>query len=232
MHATVEQLLDLRDRKPVAADTLLHLRGCETCRRQLDQLMTLRQALCNLPAQAPGQDLWSSIQARLEAARMEKSAPLRRSRTGIAMAASVLLMVSLGLLTLFHFNQATVLRAPPPAVAGTERPSIDAVSVPAADPDSLQGTDARLAELMDHSVLLEAALRALPERPGVMRASTAETIMGLEDGVALIDYQLNQEARQPSASNSRLLWQRRVDLLNSLVNVRYAEVQPVAYTRF
>ena len=232
MHATVEQLLDLRDRKPVAANTLQHLEVCDACCRQLDQLKTLRQALCKLPSQAPGQDLWPSILARLEAERAEKYSPFHRSRTGIAMAASVLLMVSLPLLMIFHFNQETVFSAPPPEVAGTERPAFDAVSVPAADPDPLAGADARLAELMDHSVLLEAALRALPERPGVMRASTAETIMGLEDGVALIDYQLNQEARQPSASNSRLLWQRRVDLMNSLVNVRYAEVQPVAYTRF
>ena len=232
MHATVEQLLDLRDRKPVAANTLQHLEVCAACRRQLDQLKALRNSLCNLPSQAPGQDLWPLIQARLEAEHAEKSSPFHRSRTGIAMAASVLLMVSLGLLMIFHFTQETVSSSPPPAVAGTERPAFDAVSVPAADPDPLADTDARLAELMDHSVLLEAALRALPERPGVLRASTAETIMGLEDGVALIDYQLNQEARQLNAAQSRLLWQWRVDLLNSLVNVRYAEVQPVAYTRF
>jgi hypothetical protein len=53
--------------------------------------------------------------------------------------------------------------------------------------------------------------------------------MGLEDGVALIDYRLTREGRQLDTTQSRELWQRRVDLLNSLVNVRYAEAQPAVY---
>ena len=84
--------------------------------------------------------------------------------------------------------------------------------------------------MIARSARLEAVLHALPRRPRVIRAGTTDLITGLQEGVALIDYQLNFNTGDQPAQVSRQLWQQRVDLMNSLVNVRYAEMQHVAYS--
>ncbi len=54
---------------------------------------------------------------------------------------------------------------------------------------------------------------------------TAATVAALEDRIALVDYQLNSASVQ-AGGNPELaqLWQQRVDLLQSLAAVRYAQV--------
>jgi hypothetical protein len=70
---------------------------------------------------------------------------------------------------------------------------------------------------------LESILAALPERHA-MRGSTAFTLAELEDRLALLDDHLSRVVLEPNApERSELLWQERVDVLHSLVEVRYAE---------
>jgi hypothetical protein len=54
----------------------------------------------------------------------------------------------------------------------------------------------------------------------VLSGRAASTIAQLEDGIALVDAQLN-EAQHSGASHADLvsLWQQRVQLMNQLVNV-------------
>jgi hypothetical protein len=84
--------------------------------------------------------------------------------------------------------------------------------------------------LVARSHQLEAALARMPAGPAVVNAGTAATIATLEDYLALVDYRLSRDVEEPLApEESRLLWQQRVDLMNSLVNVRYAQLQRVDY---
>ncbi|MDH3767600.1 MAG: hypothetical protein OES99_04015, partial [Gammaproteobacteria bacterium] len=61
----------------------------------------------------------------------------------------------------------------------------------------------------------------------VMNAGTAGTIAGLQDGIAVIDYGLSRNG-ELSQSQSEQLWRQRVGLMNTLVQVRGAQLQQVS----
>jgi hypothetical protein len=236
MHATIEQLLAIRDREPVAARVKQHADHCLLCRERLDQMTLARDELNRLPALAPARDCWPDIQARMEICSAGTRQRARLARyAGLGLAASALLLASL--YTRLSEDDAIV---PQPDTQVAAQPA----TVPAGNPvsDAGQGsTDAPLLQdrtgpepdldtLIARSAYLEAVLHALPHRPRVARASTTDLITGLQDGVALVDYQLNRIDLDTPPHASRQLWQQRIDLMNSLVNVRYAEVQRVAYS--
>ena len=69
---------------------------------------------------------------------------------------------------------------------------------------------------------LEMLLAAIPETR-VMRGSTAFTLSQLEDRLAVVDDRLSRVALEPNApEHGERLWRERVELINSLVQVRYA----------
>ncbi len=70
---------------------------------------------------------------------------------------------------------------------------------------------------------LEWVLATLPERHA-MRGSTAFTMVELEDHLALLDDRLSRVTLEPNApERAEELWQERVDVMHSLVRVRYAD---------
>lgn len=70
---------------------------------------------------------------------------------------------------------------------------------------------------------LEWMLATLPERH-TMSGSTAFTLAELEDRLALLDDRLSRVTLEPNApERAERLWQERVDLMHSLVRVRYAD---------
>jgi hypothetical protein len=70
---------------------------------------------------------------------------------------------------------------------------------------------------------LERILARLPERRS-MRGSTAFTVAELEDRLALLDDRLSRVTLEPNApERSERLWRERVDVLYSLVQVRYSD---------
>jgi hypothetical protein len=82
-------------------------------------------------------------------------------------------------------------------------------------------------ELVQESARLDRALRRLPYQRPMMSAETATTIAGLEDRIALIDEQITySNARGVPQPQRVALWGERVDLMNALVHVRYAQAQP------
>jgi hypothetical protein len=87
------------------------------------------------------------------------------------------------------------------------------------------GTSAQaesLGTLISRSQRLEALLQVLPPRPGVERVTTSAAIDALQTRIQLVDLELSGAARG-DAERARRLWSTRVELLNSLVNVRCAE---------
>jgi len=70
---------------------------------------------------------------------------------------------------------------------------------------------------------LEFLLATLPERRA-MSGSTAFTLAEIEDRLALLDDRLSRVTLEPNApERAERLWQERIGLMNSLVQVRYAD---------
>jgi hypothetical protein len=86
------------------------------------------------------------------------------------------------------------------------------------------------AALVAQSAELERVLSTLPAPRAVMRGSTAGTIASLEDRIAQIDQEL-MFATAAGADNQQqaTLWQDRVEVMNALVQVRYANSQAFIY---
>ena len=79
------------------------------------------------------------------------------------------------------------------------------------------------AEMRAQNERLESILAALPERHA-MRGSTAFTVAELEDRLASLDDRLSLVSLEPNApERAEQLWRERVELMHSLVQVRYAD---------
>jgi hypothetical protein len=90
-----------------------------------------------------------------------------------------------------------------------------------------KGTGARddgdpIPSLVSRSQHLEAVLQRLPPRPAVERAATSATIDDLQTRIQMLDQRLSASAKD-DLDQTRRLWSARVELMNSLVYVRYAE---------
>ena len=82
----------------------------------------------------------------------------------------------------------------------------------------------QVADLVAQSQHLDDLLQSLPERPHIERVSTAATIDTIEGRIQWLDFQLSDTpARTLSDEQARRLWSERVELMDSLVKVRYAE---------
>ena len=201
-HPGTNALLELRDGGVVEAETDAHVAACPTCRADLARLHALRAGLRALPPVPPGPELWTRVIAAVEP---PITIAARRSRAQLlvaGIAASVALAVSVGLFA---------LRGAPDAPAAIV-PSI-----------ALASAEATVSDLKQRSQRLEAVLAALESRPRVTSARSAGAIAELEDGIALVDYQIGQvDTVDRNAALQRALWKKRVELMESLVTVRYA----------
>lgn len=200
MHATVEQLLSLRDGERIDAGLHEHVAGCDECSASLARLESTAKRLRALPGLEPPPAAWQAIERRV--ARKRRRWPLP-----VAAAAAV----AIAALALWRAEPVPQSRQP-----ATPAPATAAADVPR-PVDDLRAESRRL-ERMLHSLDAHA--------PRVMDARTAGAIAGLEDGIAMIDYGL---MRGDVADNqaSRQLWNRRVALMNTLVQVRGAQLQTV-----
>jgi hypothetical protein len=221
MHPDLAELLSLRDR-PLSGDdapasaAALHVSGCAPCRLEFERLQRLRVAMRNAPAplgaERSPEHGWSAVGARLGQRQRQPAWP----RPGWRMAGGLAgaLMIAVGLA---FFSGRTAHR---------EELTQAVVSTGAAD--SVPAVD-QVAALMAESQRLESLLARLPSEPTVARAGTVFTAAGLEDRIEWIDYALGERSvRQADSAHAQPLWQQRVDLLNSLVAVRYAQARTVS----
>ena len=103
----------------------------------------------------------------------------------------------------------------PIAAPGTSIETSSAALTPTADD---------YGRLVAESERLERALTELPAQRRIMRADTARTIAGLEDQIAAIDAELTFAAANGLEPEQRTpLWRERVEIMNALVQVRYAQ---------
>jgi hypothetical protein len=116
-------------------------------------------------------------------------------------------------------------------------------SVPAATNSELAASNAEIrtaggngaastdvAPLIEVSWLLERALDELPAQRQLMRAGTATTIAALETQISIIDERLSFDSTatlEPLFQEA--LWRDRVEVMNALYQVRYAQSQLFNY---
>ena len=208
MHARLDELLSLRDGAPVDASVRAHVDGCADCAAALTGTEALRARLRALPpVPEPADDGWAAVQARLAASRAH-----RRRAARIAPFAAAGSVVALGLFAALRW-----IESPGPSAAAPAPAPLIAVEA-----DSLEVLRAR-------SQALEEVLAALPERPAVERAATSVPIETLEAQVQWLDHQLSVADAGGRAPDAEQLWRDRVEVMNSLVQLRYVEAQRVSF---
>lgn len=205
MHASLEQLIGLRDDEPTLPEVCDHVRGCETCTHTLDELTGVATGIRSIPDPALPPNVWPQVLDRVE----RVAAPVRPRRrwmlaTGFGLAASVAAALAL-------------VALPSHAPFSGERPS--------ATESALKSQT--LDRLMAQSRYLEWTVVVLGNNAEQtpVSGSTATTIAALEDRIALVDYAINHAAPAPRSNRVlKELWQQRVQLLQALAAVRYAQV--------
>jgi hypothetical protein len=183
------------------------------CALTADEHDALRQGLRDLPDTMPPRAVWQRIREQAEAEGLIARPAARRPSTwylGGSMAAAILLAV---LVVPGMFENEPVVYPTTPENVGSSSP----IRL-----NTLQ-------TLMTESRELESNLRDLPDKPRVMRAGTAATIVDIEDRIAAIDYQLNDPEFQLTAEDEEIFWRERVRLMKLLVDMRYAQAQRTAF---
>lgn len=160
----------------------------------------------------PELDAPPGVWERVLEARDARLAAGRFRRRSLAAAAAVVVAVGV---TLFVATR-----------SGAPLPPTNAASTAQTEPGVAGAVAASYAPLVEESARLERLLAELPAPRPVMVGSTAGTIVGLEDRIAFVDAQLSYAAAQDLAPNYReALWGERVELMNALLYVRFAQTQ-------
>jgi hypothetical protein len=205
MHAHIHDLLSLSDGEPVEAGVARHVDQCPRCTAQVNALNGARRNLRALPAMDPPVTAFGAVQERL---RERPAARVHWSLAAGLIGAAVLIgIVSFGVIQSHQRLE----------VAGVDKP------VPLA-PMSIAVPPPSVAELVAQSRQLDDLLQELPQRPTVERIAVAATLDSIEERIQWLDVQLSfASTAELNERQAQRLWSERVDLMDSLVKVRYAE---------
>jgi len=228
--------LSVRDGEPVDAEVRAAIAGDIAQAREVERLRSVRHALRGLPELAPPDGVWEQI-AAAERDTRPRTAPWRTYAAGAGIAAAV---AALAIFVMSSPSRTTGGFVAPPTTSASngvatgtigDAPSTGVDADTPFDPDGLlvggRVVPASYPALMQESARLDRALRRLRYQRPMMSAETATTIAGLEDRIAVIDEQITySNARDVPQPQRVALWGERVDLMNALVHVRYAQEQP------
>jgi hypothetical protein len=209
MHASIDHLLSLRDGEPVDAATAAHVEQCQRCSAELRRLRETRTQLQSLPQL----DAPTSFQEIQRAMARPAAAPRRTLSARLVAGLAFITLTTILFVALRDETAPTVVERGPPQVEPDQQatPLIDV------------GT-ARVPELVAQSRRLEDLLQQLPERPRIERVSTAAMIDTIEGRIQWLDFQLSDAPDSGlNEQQTQRLWRERVELMDSLVKVRYAE---------
>jgi hypothetical protein len=206
MHASIDHLLSLRDGQPVDAATAAHVEQCARCSAELHKLRETRVKLQSLPQL----DAPSSFQEIQRATMRPAAAPRRLVSPRLVAVLAFVTLTSIFFVALRDETRPVAERQTEPVEQ--QMPSIDVIET------------ARVPELVARSQQLENLLQNLPERPRIERVSTAAMIDTIEGRIQWLDFQLSDSGDSGlNEEQTRRLWRERVELMDSLVKVRYAE---------
>ncbi|HXW09563.1 MAG TPA: hypothetical protein VD737_03040 [Steroidobacteraceae bacterium] len=211
MHARVEHLLSLRDGHPVDVAVRAHVQRCARCAAALADATELPARLRALPPAAADQRGWRGVRERLASRRRADAVRARLGRVA-AVASIAVIAVAVA----WRVAESPGLHSPDPTVRiATPLSAEEAVALD------------RVLQLRSQSAALEDALAVIGDRPAVQRAGTTLPIDTIEAQVQWIDHRLSAGAGDDAIEAERL-WRERVDAMNTLVRLRYVELQPVA----
>ena len=211
MHPRIEHLLSIRDGEPVAADVREHVVHCRACAAALQDVVGIREQLRGLPSHrlsrwlggGAAEDGWARRRGRTLAQPSEDCGGRLRRRD----------------------RDRCVLARCDDFVAPA---AVTALQAPLAVEEALAMD--RVAQLQTQSHALEDLLSAFGERAsrGARRhgrTDRRDRSAGAVDRSPAVD--LRDRGSQPGAAEQ--LWRERVDLMNSLVQLRYVEAQRIAH---
>ncbi len=184
------------------------------CGLTADERDVLMRGLNALPETMPRRVVWNRIREQAQAEGLIRTTATQRPSTwlaGFAVAAAIVLAMTV-VPRLMSTGDLDTQYTEPPLLANDNRVEVTALQA-----------------LMVQSQQLESDLRALPEEPKIMRASTVASLSDIEDAIAAIDYQLNESGVQMTPDERELFWRERVRLMKSLVRLRYAQAQRTAF---
>ena len=217
MRPSTVDLLRIRDGEPVDASVRAAVDADPRLGAELEKLAATRRALRALPRLSPPPGVWPQIAGRLARQRDEQpqvSRPASRHwplRAAIAAGVAVAAVWMVG-----RMPDAPLPDGAAPATIVAEH---------TAGRGPLLGTPA-YASLVAESARLERALDELSSRPRVVRVGTAATIAELEDRIAWIDDRLMLALSIGlSSQEAQALYRQRIELLNALVQVHYADAR-------
>ncbi len=220
MRTCTEDLLRIRDGEPVDADVHAQAAVDPESRAELERLKGVQKALKRLPELQPPPRVWAHIRAEVERADSRKSGSLWRWSLGSAIAAGAAVLAF------------TLVSRPPGIPAQTELGPVATVpeGVSGDGLDTGPAEEPLYASLAAESAQLERALNSIEYQPKLMYADTASAVVLLEDRIGYVDAQLTYAAaHRLDSQQTETLWRERVDLMNTLVNVRYAQVQQAGF---
>ena len=199
-HCTTEQLIAAREHE-ASPEVTAHVTECATCRAELERLEQRVAALRALPTRRPPRDRWLVVKQQAQAER-QRSRWTRMGWGALAVAAGITLAIGV---------RSVEITAPP-----TE--------------DTRPAARVELADLVEQSRQLEAALREYNPEGRIVNGRTAAVIAELEDRIAQVDAGIARvsanERAQPELVN---LWRDRVQLMDALVNTHVTRASYVGF---
>ena len=250
MYPSTEELLSIRDGEPVDAEARAAVESEPALQAEIAHLEATRDRLRKLPELAPPPGVRAKVFLELESdpgTRRATSPERPRSRsTGqsrTASAATALgktsggnpgtrflrraqwplrgsIAAAVALVAILGVRSLDIPQGLPPGTIIAEEP------LTAVAPSGFGGAAATYTSLTIESARLERMLNDIPYRPRLVNAGTATMISGLQDRIGQVDQVLmysSVDGLRPEQTMA--LWQERVDLMNALVRVRYAEAQ-------
>lgn len=217
MHASIEQLISLRDREPVDARVATHMKGCRECQGRLADVRDCQTALQQLPLLEPSPAVYAAVRQQLD-----RGATAGKRLAVAATVAAAALLVFAWMSISVRLNSAVEGAGQQFAGQGAHG-SVRSGAMNAAT-----------TELIRRSQALESVFAQMAEFPTDRPSeSTAMALNALQDRLALLDYGLNQSQLDPQVQEQiQQLWQRRVDTLQSMVGVQQAELARQGYHGF
>jgi len=249
MYPGTEDLLSIRDGEPVDAEARAAVDDDPALQAEVARLQATRDRLRELPEFEPPPGVRAKVFAELETGPGTRRTTLTGTRPPLGAGSARtetergISAVTAGSSPRSRFIRqaqwplrgaiaAAVAVIAVLAVRSLDEPGGPApVAIVAENPVSTTGTPglggaAAYTSLTSESARLERMLNEIPYRPRLVNAGTATMISGLEDRIGQVDQILmytSANGLQPEQTVA--LWQERVDLMNALLQVRYAEAQ-------
>ena len=206
MYPSTQDLLKIRDGEPVDARVRAAVDADPELAADVERLRRMQNALQALPAFEPPEGVWEQVALATRTPSVSRWHWPMRAAIAASFAVAAILWV-----------MGSPETPPGPPVAEAPVPSsVDALTRRFVSPAYVS--------LVQESARLERELNRIDYRPRLVNAATAATIAGLTDEIALIDARFMQPtALQPSQAEA--LQRTRVELMNALLEVRYAQAQ-------